>query len=196
MLASMNAIPIHIPPALKVTNDQFEQLAAAKRDLRLKRTASGELIVIALSGGDVGKRNAKLSAPFVVRNNQTHLSEVFDSSTVFQLPNGADRSPDVSWVTLDAWNTLTPEQQEPFPPLCPDFVLELHSRTDSIASRRKKMHEYLDHKLWLGWLIDPKAKTVEIYRPNQFVDMLQSPTQLPGDDVLPGFVLILQPVLS
>lgn len=192
----MNTIPIHIPPTLKVTEEQFEQLAAANRDVRLERTATGELIVMPPTGGSTGKRNANLSAQFVVWNNQAHLGEVFDSSTAFRLPNGAERSPDVSWVALDRWNTLTPEQQETFPPLCPDFVVELRSRTDNMESLRRKMREYLDNKLRLGWLIDPKAKTVEIYRPDQPVEVLQSPTTLSGGDRLPGFILDLPPIFS
>ncbi|NEQ87123.1 MAG: Uma2 family endonuclease, partial [Moorea sp. SIO2I5] len=130
---------INIPPTFKVTEEQFQILATANREKRLERTANGELIVRPPTGGNTGKRNAQLSAQFVIWNNQTKLGVVFDSSCAFRLPNGADRSPDVSWVKIERWNQLTPEQQDTFPPLCPDFVLELRSRTDTMESLRQKM---------------------------------------------------------
>ncbi|EDX71606.1 conserved hypothetical protein [Coleofasciculus chthonoplastes PCC 7420] len=124
------------------------------------------------------------------------MGVAFDSSTAFRLPNGADRSPDASWVSQERWEALTPKQQETFPPLCPDFVIELRSKSDNMEPLRKKMQEYLDNGLRLGWLIDAKNKRVEIYRPNREVEVLESPTSLSGEEVLPGFVLDLQVVLG
>ncbi|NEP21644.1 Uma2 family endonuclease [Moorena sp. SIO3I6] len=169
---------INIPPTFKVTEEQFQILATANREKRLERTANGELIVRPPTGGNTGKRNAQLSAQFVIWNNQTKLGVVFDSSCAFRLPNGADRSPDVSWVKIERWNQLTPEQQDTFPPLCPDFVLELRSRTDTMESLRQKMQEYLDNGISLGWLIDPKNRIVEIYKPQQQFKVLNSPKTL------------------
>ncbi len=185
---------INIPTTFKVTEEQFQILAIANRDLRLERTANGELIIMPPTGGNTGKRNAQLSAQFVFWNNQTKLGEVFDSSTAFRLPNGADRSPDVSWVKIERWNQLTLEQQETFPPLCPDFVVELRSRTDTMESLRRKMQEYLDNGIHLGWLIDPKNKIVEIYKPEQEVKVLKTPKTLSGEDVLPRFNLNLETI--
>lgn len=180
-----------IPEQLKVTPEQFAQLAIANRDLRLEQTATGELIVMPPTGGNTGKRNARFTARFIVWNDETQLGEVFDSSTAFRLPNGAARSPDVSWVQRERWEALTPEQQETFPPLCPDFVLELRSKTDSLKQLQGKMQEYLDNGASLGWLIDIQGQTVEIYRPGEDVEQRIKPDSLDGETVLPGFTLSL-----
>lgn len=189
-------IPIIIPQTLKVTQEQFEDLAAANRDVRLERTATGELIIMPPTGGNTGKRNIDISFQLQAWNRQTGLGVAFDSSTGFRLPNGADRSPDAAWVSQDRWDALTPEQKETFPPLCPDFVIELRSKSDNMEPLRKKMQEYLENGLRLGWLIDAKNKRVEIYRPNQEVEVLESPVSLSGEEVLPGFVLDLQVVFG
>jgi Uma2 family endonuclease len=188
----MKSAIIKIPNHLQVSQEQFEKLATANRDLRLERTKIGELIIMPPTGGSTGKYNVKLSSRFVIWNEETGLGEVFDSSTAFRLPNGADRSPDVAWVSRDRWNSLTREQQDSFPPLCPDFVLELRSKTDKMKPLREKMQEYLDNQMRLGWLIDTKNKIVEIYRSNQPVEVLKKPTTLSGENILPGFVLDLQ----
>jgi Uma2 family endonuclease len=185
---------INIPKTFKITEEQFQILAIANRDLRLERTANGELIIMPPTGGNTGKHNAQLSAQLVIWNNQIKLGEVFDSSTAFHLPNGADRSPDISWVKIERWNQLTSEQQETFPPLCPDFVVELRSRTDTVESLRRKMQEYLDNGIRLGWLIDPQNRIVEIYKPQQKVKVLNAPKNLSGEDILPGFRLNLETV--
>lgn len=192
----MNTIPIIIPETLKVTQEQFVQLAAANRDVRLERTATGELIIMPPTGGETGKRNIDIEGQLWFWNRQAKLGVAFDSSTAFQLPNGADRSPDAAWVSQERWDVLTPEQQETFPPLCPDFIIELRSKSDNMEPLRKKMQEFLENGLCLGWLIDAKNKTVEIYRPNQEVEVLESPVSLSGEEVLPGFVLDLQVVFG
>ena len=140
-------------------------------------------------GGISGNREANLNADLVIWNRQTQLGKVFSSSTIFRLPNGAARSPDVTWVKRDRWESLTLEEQENFPPLCPDFVIELLSRTDSLNQLQEKMQEYLDSGLQLGWLINPQAQEVEIYRPNQVFEIIQLPTTLSGEKVLPRFIL-------
>jgi Uma2 family endonuclease len=192
----MNTIPIIFPETLKVTQEQFVQLAAANRDVRLERTATGELIIMPPTGGNTGRRNIDISFQLQAWNRQAKVGVAFDSSTAFQLPNGADRSPDAAWVSQERWDALTPKQQETFPPLCPDFVIELRSKSDNMEPLRKKMQEYLDNGLRLGWLIDAKNKRVEIYRPNQEVEVLKSPVSLSGEEVLPGFVLDLQVVFG
>ncbi|NJL56466.1 Uma2 family endonuclease [bacterium] len=179
--------------ALQVTPAQFATLAAANRDLRLERTATGHLIVNPPTGGESGKRNLSISTQLGVwfEANET-LGEAFDSSTGFELSNGANRSPDASWVRKDRWEALTPEQREGFIPLCPDFVVELRSRSDSLKELRAKMQEYMDNGAQLGWLIDPKSKRVEIYRLGQAVEVLENPSTLSGEAVLPGFTLSLK----
>lgn len=178
---------------LKVTPEQFAALAAANRDLKLERTAAGELIVNPPTGGESGKRNLSISTQLGnwFEANES-LGEAFDSSTGFELPNGANRSPDAAWVRKDRWAALTPEQQAGFVPLCPDFVVELRSKTDVLKTLQAKMQEYMDNGAQLGWLIDPRSRRVEIYRPGQPVEILEHPDTLSGEAVLPGFNLTLQ----
>ncbi|MEG5057203.1 Uma2 family endonuclease [Microcoleus sp. A2-C5] len=185
---------ITIPQTFKVTHEQFQQIAAVNRDLRLERTATGELIIMAPTGSDTGYRNQDMSGQLWLWNRQTKLGVVFDSSSGFKLPNGADRSPDASWVKLERWQTLTPKEQEGFAPLCPDFVVELRSKSDNMEPLREKMREYIANGARLGWLIDRKNQKVEIYRQNQDVEILDRPRTLSGEDVLPGFVLDLTDV--
>jgi len=196
----MDVATITLPPTLELmielTDEQFFQLCQNNRDLRFERTASGELIIMPPTGSDTGRRNVKITFQLEAWNRQNNLGIVFDSSSGFKLPNGADRSPDASWVKRDRWDTLTSEQQERFAPLCPDFVVELRSPSDSLEKVRQKMREYIDNGARLGWLLNPKNQQVEIYRPNQDVEILQSPTTLSGEDVLPGFVLELKPIMS
>jgi len=181
--------------ALQLTQEQFEALAAVNHDLKLERTSAGELIVNPPTGGESGKRNLNISTQL---GNwfEAHeeLGEAFDSSTGFKLPNGADRSPDASWVSRERWESLTPQQRQGFVPLCPDFVIELRSESDSLPKLQTKMREYMDNGAKLGWLIDPKNRRVEIYRPGRKVEVLENPTELFGEDILPGFVLSLRRV--
>ena len=181
--------------ALHVTQEQFEALAVANRDLRLERTAAGELIVNPPTGGESGQRNFSITGQ-LARWCEEHedLGEGFDSSTGFRLPNGADRSPDASWVSREGWQELTLEQRKGFVPLCPDFVVELRSESDSLSKLQAKMHEYIENGARLGWLIDPQNKRVEVYRPKKAVEVLENLTELSGEDVLPGFVLNLQKI--
>ena len=189
-------LTLNIPAAVKLTDEQFYQLSLANRDLRLERTASGEMIIMPPTGGGTGKRNSDLNIQLGLWNRETKLGFVFDSSTGFKLPNGATRSPDAAWVKRDCWDALTLEQQEQFPPLCPDFVVELQSPSDALADARLKMQEYLENGVQLGWLIAPKIRQVEIYRPNRELEIVQSPAILSGEEVLAGFVLDLTEILS
>ncbi|MGB0562914.1 MAG: Uma2 family endonuclease [Spirulinaceae cyanobacterium] len=193
------SLSLKLPPklTLRVTPAQFADLAAANRELRLERTATGELIVNPPTGGITGKRNQSIGTQLGVwfEANET-LGEVFDSSTGFELPNGANRSPDAAWVRQDRWNALTPEQREGFIPLCPDFAVELRSKTDTLKGLRAKMAEYIKNGTQLGWLIDPKNKRVEVYRPEQAVEVLERPSTLSGEAVLPGFALTLKRIWS
>ena len=187
----MTTLTLNLNPIIKLTDDQFFQLCQENENIRLERTAKGELIIMSPAGGETGNRNAGLTAQVWMWNDKNKLGEVFDSSTGFKLPNGANRAPDVAWVKLERWNALTPEQQKKFPPLCPDFVVELLSPSDSLKETQDKMREYRDNGALLGLLINRKNRQVEIYRPGAEVEVLDNPTQVSGEPVLPGFVLNL-----
>jgi Uma2 family endonuclease len=192
----MTAVILQIPKSLKFTDDKFVEMVAANKDLRLELSSQGELSIMSPTGGETGDRNLELGGQVWFWNRQNGLGKAFDSSTGFKLPNGATRSPDVSWIKMERWNALTPEQRKRFLPLCPDFVIELVSESDDLADTQAKMREYIANGLRLGWLINPKNKQVEIYRPNQEIEVLQSPANLSGENVLPGFILDLQPIFS
>ena len=188
--------PLNLPSTLKLTisHEQFVQLAWVNQNLQLERTATGELIVMPPTGSDTGNKNADILGQLWLWNRQTQLGQIFDSSSGFHLPNGADRSPDVSWIGQDRWDTLTPEEKSGFAPLCPDFVLELRSKNDSLESLQQKMQEYQENGAKLGWLIDRNRKKVEIYRPKKSVEVQNSPDSLSGEDILPGFTLDLSEI--
>ncbi|MBN3950488.1 MAG: Uma2 family endonuclease [Nostoc sp. NMS7] len=190
----MNALTVNLKPVLELTDEQFFQLCQANRDLRFERTATGELIIMPPTGGETGNRNAGLTAQLWIWNEQYKMGIAFDSSTGFKLPNGADRSPDASWLRLERWNALTQEQQTKFIPLCPDFVVELLSPSDSLKVAQEKMREYIDNGVRLGWLINRKLRQVEIYRQGQEVEVLESPVTLSGEDVLQGFTLNIEAI--
>ena len=188
----MSQITLNLNPIIKLTEEQFYQLCQENSDLKLERNAQGELIVMPPTGGETGKSNSKVNLQLGVWNEQTQLGEVFDSSTGFTLPNKADRSPDASWVEKSRWEALTAEEREKFIPLCPDFVIEILSPSDSLKKTQEKMEEYIDNGCRLGWLIRRKNPEVYIYRPGKAVEVLKSPQTLSGEDVLPGFTLNLQ----
>lgn len=188
----MDALTVHLPPSTPLTDEQFYDLCRANAELRIERTANGELIFMPPTGGETGSFNSEINADFVIWNRRTKLGKVFDSSTCFKLPNGADRSPDVAWIKQDRWDALTPAQKEKFPPIAPDFVLELMSPTDSLETAQAKMQEYLENGVKLGWLLNRKKQQVEIYRPDRQVEILQAPPTLSGESILPGFILNLQ----
>jgi Uma2 family endonuclease len=177
--------------SVELTDEQFYRLCLANPERQFERTVKGELIIMPPVGGVSGNREAALISRVWTWNESTELGYVFSSSTIFRLPNGGDRSPDVAWVKRERWEALTPEEQEKFPPLCPDFAIELRSRTDSLKVLQEKMQEYLNSGLRLGWLIDPQQERVEIYRLNQPVEIVSFPTQLSGETVLLGFTLEL-----
>jgi Uma2 family endonuclease len=174
-----------------LTDEQFYRLCQNNQDWQFERNAKGELIIMPPVGGVSGNKEADLIAQVYNWNRQNKLGKVFSSSTIFRLPNGGSRSPDVAWVKLDRWESLTEEEQEKFPPICPDFVIELRSRTDSLKSLQEKMQEYLNSGLLLGWLINPQDEKVEIYRSDRSVEIVGFPVTLSGENVLPEFSLNL-----
>jgi Uma2 family endonuclease len=188
----MTALTLNLNSLIQLTREQFYQLCEEHPDLKLERNAQGELVIMPPTGGETGRSNVNLILQVASWNEQNQLGEVFDSSTGYTLPNGADRSPDVSWVEKSRWDGLTKEQKEKFIPLCPDFAIEILSPSDSLTKTQQKMQEYMSNGCRLGWLINRKKQEVEIYRPQQEVEILTSPSNISGEDVLPGLILNLQ----
>ncbi|OIP72947.1 MAG: hypothetical protein AUK43_01770 [Oscillatoriales cyanobacterium CG2_30_40_61] len=188
-------IPTPFELTIELTEEQFFQLCQNNRDLRFERSASGDLTIMPPTGSETGNRNIDLSYQLQSWSRQNNLGLAFDSSTGFRLPNGANRSPDAAWVSNQRWEVLTTTEKEKFAPLSPDFVVELRSKTDSLEKLQAKMQEYIENGTKLGWLLDRQHQRVEIYRPNQVVEIISSPQSLSGENILPGFVLDLKNIL-
>jgi Uma2 family endonuclease len=178
--------------SLNLTDEQFYQICQDNRDLRFEKNAKGDLIIMPPTGGETSRRNAKLTQQLGNWTDKDGTGICFDSSGGFTLPNGADRSPDASWIPLEKWENLTPQQREKFLPLCPDFVIELRSSSDNLKPLQEKMQEYLENGTKLGWLINRKAQQVEIYRQGKEVEILDYPQTLSGENILPNFILELE----
>ncbi|MGB7379015.1 MAG: Uma2 family endonuclease [Rivularia sp. (in: cyanobacteria)] len=187
----MNTVVLNLEPIIRLSDEQFYQLCVVNRDLSLELNATGELIIVPPVGGESGNQEADLITDLNIWNRQTGLGKVFSSSTIFKLPNGAKRSPDAAWVKLEHWEALSLEERKKFPPLTPDFVIELRSESDRLKPLQDKMQEYIENGVRLGWLINPQDKQVEIYRQNKLVEVGIIPITLSGEDVLPGFELEL-----
>jgi Uma2 family endonuclease len=191
----MNPTKINLPDPLELmidlSDEKFFDICKKNRYFKFERTASGVLVIMSPTGGNTGRRSIKIATQLEIWSSQTNLGEAFDSSTGFKLPNGADRSPDASWVSRERWDSLTAEQREKFIPLCPDFVVELRSASDRLKTLQDKMQEYRDNGAKLGLLIEAQNKQVEIYRPDQEVEIQENPKTLSGENILPGFVLDL-----
>src|SRR5256885_2104898 len=190
MSHSLTRLDAQIPPDLVgatrvVTPKQFERLCRKYRDLRLELTSTGELIVMSGTGPETGRRNAILTYQLVDWTRKDGTGICFDSSTMFALPNEARRSPDGSWVKREKWEHLTKQEKESFSPICPDFVVELRSKTDRVSQLRSKMEEYIANGAMLGWLIEPLVRRVHIYRPNHDALILEDPETVSGDPLLP-----------
>lgn len=192
-----NPFVIHFEPVLrKLSDEDFFEFCQANREWRIERTSNGDVIIMPPTGGETGRLNFELIGAFRewVKTDGTGLG--FDSSTGFTLPNGAERSPDLAWVRLSRWNALSEEQRKKFPPLCPDFVVELRSPSDSLSGLQEKMQEYIQNGAELGWLIDPVEKKVYVYRPHAEVECLDNPVTVSGEPLLPGFVLNLGGIID
>jgi len=192
--SEMNALTISLDSVIDLTDEQFFQLCRKNSDLRFERNSQGDLTIMAPEGGETGMRSAGITTDLEIWNRKTKLGFTFGSSTGFKLPNGSDRSPDASWILKERWEALTLEQRAKFAPICPDFVIELMSPSDSLKITQAKMQEYQDNGTRLGWLINRKDQQVEIYRIGQIFEVLQSPSFLSGEDVLPEFVLSLESI--
>lgn len=190
-------VVIHFGPLKhKITDDEYFKFCARNKNFRFEMSKEGEVMIMMPTGGEGGNRNFKLNGRLFVWVEADGTGEGFDSSTEFILPNGAKRMPDFSWIRRERWEALTDKQREEFPPICPDFVVELRSRTDRLNTLKKKMEEYIECGARLGWLIDPKEKKVHVYRPNAEVETLDKPKSLSGGSVLKGLKLDLTGILD
>lgn len=195
MATIFSPIDLHVPPSFIVdvhsvlTGEDFDQLVRDNPELRMELTATGELILMSPTGARTGLRNLEIDRQFGNWAKEDGSGLAFDSSTLFVLPNGARRSPDLSWVKRERWEALTEEEQDGFAPLCPDFVIELRSRSDNLPPLEDKMLEYIGNGAQMAWLIDPLRKLVYIYRPNRTTEILEDPETVSGDPELPEFNL-------
>ncbi|MBK4732747.1 Uma2 family endonuclease [Oxynema sp. CENA135] len=190
----MNTITIDLNSITPIDDEQFYQLCRANPELKFERNANGEILIMSPTGGETGNCNAELLIEFGIWNRQTQLGKLFDSSTCFKLPNGANRSPDLAWIKLERWEGLTAPEKEKFPPLAPDFVLELKSPTDRLSTLQAKLEEYIENGVKLAWLIDRETHRVEVYRPGQDKQVFEKPATLSGEEILPGFVLSFEKI--
>ena len=177
------------------TREQFVSLTRAYPELQMELSREGKLIIMPPSGGESSNQSSIVGGRLFAWNDQHRLGFTFDANGGYDLPNGGTRAPDASWLRRDRWEALTPEQRRKFLPLSPDFLTEVLSPTDSLNETRAKMVEYVENGTRLGWLINPRRRQVEIYRPEREVEILDNPASLSGEDVLPGFVLDLTGIL-
>jgi len=191
-------VPLMVPrrSGLYASPEAFWNLCAVNDEMRLERSARGEVIAMWPAGADSGMRNADLTGQLHVWSRADGTGVVFDSNAGFTLLNGAVRAPDASWIARNRWLALPKEDRLRFAPICPDFVVELVSPSDVLANQRKKMREYLEQGARLGWLLDPRIGLAEVYRPGDEPESLDRPANLSGEGVLPGFVLDLRDILS
>ncbi len=193
--ASHGPLVVRFRPGLRLSDEAFWRLCCANPDLRLERSARGDLLIMPPAGADSDRRNTSATAQLWNWNQASGRGIVFGPSAGFTLPNTAVVGPDAAWMSLPRWEALSPEDREKFAHIAPDFVLEVRSRSDTKKALRDKMRESIAQGVRLAWLIDPKTRTVEIYRPGRAVEVLKQPATLSGEDVLPGFVLDLKGVL-
>ncbi|MDZ8030062.1 MAG: Uma2 family endonuclease [Nostoc sp. DedQUE08] len=181
---------LQIPSSMQMTDEQFFEFCQVNRDLRIERNKFGELVIMPPTGSETGNREGNIFGQLWVWSEQDGTGITFSSSTGFKLSTGAERSPDASWIKLERWNALSPEQQRKFAPICPDFVVELKSPSDNLQTLKEKMEEYMNEPgIQLGWLIDRKQRKVYIYRPGLPEECLDNPASVSGELVLPGFIL-------
>lgn len=187
-------LSLRLSPELRLDDDDLLELCARNPELRIERTAEGDLIVMTPAGGASSRRNVRIVAALETWAQRGGTLVVFDSSGGFLLPNGAMRAPDASCVLRSRLANLSAQAKERFLPLCPDVVVEVRSPSDRLADLMAKMEEYRDNGARLGWLIDPQERCVHVYRPGRPVDVLEHPTELSGDPELASFVLGLATV--
>ncbi len=189
-------VVLQFRPLLDMNADQFAEFAGQNPELKLELTTKGDVIMMSPTGGETGDFNGEITMQLRLWSKQNGTGKTFDSSTMFKLPNNALRSPDASWVSLQRWNQLSKKERQTFAPLCPDFVVELRSPSDRLIDLQAKLEEYLANGAQLGWIIDPINKSVHIYRPNQPCEILAESASVSGENVLPGFELVLAEIFT
>lgn len=185
---------IHMHPVIDMDDERFYTFCQLNRDARLERSARGDVIVMAPTGGQTSRRNAEIIMQLGHWTKGNGTGVFFDSSGGFRLPNGAVRSPDAAWVEQSRLDVLSDEEQRNFLPLCPDFLIELRSESDHLPTLQEKMLEYIDNGAHLAWLIDPLERQVHIYRPELPVEVLENPLRVSGEAALDGFQLDLEEI--
>ncbi len=178
----------------RMNDDKFFEFCRENDELRIEMDARGTIEIMPPTGIETGRKNFKLAGKFAAWVEKDGKGEGFDSSTGFRLPNGAKRSPDLSWVKSKKWNAVPKDKRKKFAPLCPDFVVEIRSETDSLVKLKNKMLEYIENGASLGWLIDPIKKRVYVYRSDKEVETLENPTEVSGEPLLQEFVLNLKEI--
>ena len=179
-----------------MTDAQFYDLCIQNSELRIERNSKGEIIVMPFTTSETGRRNLEISTEIAIWNRQHRLGHVFDSSTGFKMPNGADRSPDTSWILKARWDILGQDDKQKFAPIVPDFVIELRSLDQSLNELREKMAEYMDCGCRLGWLIDQQNHRTYVYSENGDIQTIQFENILSGNEVMPGLSIRLTEVLE
>jgi Uma2 family endonuclease len=177
---------------VEMNDDQFFDFCQVNRELRIERTPEGDVLIMAPEGSESGQSDAEITVQLGNWAKRNGTGVVFGSSAGFRLPNRAVRSPDASWVLKSRLKRFSREERRKFLPLCPDFVIELKSPTDRLADLKNKLAEYIENGARLGWLLDPEARRVLVYRPQRPVEVLDHPESVAGDPELPGFVLDLK----
>ncbi len=186
----MTAVVLKLPPP-RLTDEAFLEICQSNEDRQFELTASGELVIMPPVGGESGEREADYIYEVRSWSKRMQQGHVFSSSTIFKLPDGSKRSPDVAWIAPHRWSALSASDRQKFPPIAPDFVLELRSPSDDLRPLQEKLEAYLDNGVKLGFLINPQDQQVEIYRLGQAVEVRSLPTSLSGENVMPGFELVV-----
>ena len=189
----METFTLKLPKQWSFTDDAFYDFCQENDAVRMERSAHGEILIMSPTGGITGKRNKNVLYELETWNRQYQFGETFDSSTGFKLPNGATRSPDACWIAQSRWDSLSAEEQKKFPPLCPDFVVELILESNSLPAVQQKMEEWINNGVRLGWLFQPTTEELFVYRPKQAVERYQGFQQtVSGEGVLPNFTFDLR----
>jgi Uma2 family endonuclease len=190
------ALTLKLAPLVTLDDDQLFEFCQLNRDLHIERDAEGVLVLMAPAGGLSSARNLELCRQLANWAQRDGRGLAFDSSIGFMLPNGAMRSPDASWVPRERWAALSADQRQKFPPLCPDFVVELRSPSDRLPTLQRRLREFIRSGAQLGWLIDPQRRLVYVYRPGEPVQSLLAPTTITAEPLLPGFALDLAGIIQ
>ena len=189
------ALVLRLAPLVTLDDGQLFEFCQLNRDLRIERDAEGVLVLMAPAGGASSARNLELSRQLANWAQRDGTGIAFDSSVGFVLPNGTMRSPDAAWVRRERWDALSNEQREKFPPLCPDFIVELRSPSDRLSTLQRRVRELVRNGAQVGWLIDPRRRSVHVYRPGEAVQTLLAPISVSAEPLLPGFILDLGHIL-